>query len=539
MSAFQPVNFVFSSTSSTRMFESYECTSRNIQAQLQVETAEKWEEVATLARVSDPLELVSCSHANVGNDDDPWPALRQNYVFLFSQLQYEPLFLACLYENYMISNDDFEMLSNDSLSHEEKVRLLIVDVLPSNPPQKFATFCLILRCVNQSHIADLLEQNPQEVWLLPQAMNTRAEEQSMQRRIEMLLVQVSDLDRDKQDAMKKVAAAEVKAQEAREEATKANTRAVTAEILREKAEVERRGDQLIIMALRMKCQDEINDNPPTWTEWNVHIPSVSWSYGSMGEIQSRLVLAGGNGNMHVLTDTGDNWDTFSRKHGDIQNVVCHQDVCLVCLYDREKDRVVIEQFYLNEDDKWRFVTVLPEELQLYYVSVALCDNSLYVLGGRTWLGERVNTACVCDLHTRRWSKMDGMQTKRCDCFSAIIDNTLFVGGGWTDVVHSCNTVECADVRTGRWRTIPSTTNYGCTLTAVSNKLVVTGGLTQQTSVSFPSHVVELYDERSKKWLPLPSMVHKRWLHAAISTQNGELITAGGRTGKFIESLNCH
>ena len=79
----------------------------------------------------------------------------------------------------------------------------------------------------------------------------------MQRRIEMLLVQVSDLDRDKQDAMKKVAAAEVKAQEAREEATKANTRAVTAEILREKAEVERRGDQLIIMALRMKCQDEV------------------------------------------------------------------------------------------------------------------------------------------------------------------------------------------------------------------------------------------------------------------------------------------
>ena len=108
----------------------------------------------------------------------------------------------------------------------------------------------------------------------------------------------------------------------------------------------------------------------------------------MGEIQSRLVLAGGNGNMHDLTDTGDKWDTFSRKHGDIQNVVCHLDVCLVCLYDREKNRVVIEQFHLNEDDKWRFVTVLPEELQLYYVSVAVRDNSRTdVLGGRIWLGQ--------------------------------------------------------------------------------------------------------------------------------------------------------
>ena len=75
--------------------------------------------------------------------------------------------------------------------------------------------------------------------------------------------------------------------------------------------------------------------------------------------------------------------------------MCHQGVCLVCVKDFDKDQFVIEQFYLNEDKKWRFLTVLPNELQLVGVSVALHDNSLYVKGGETESGEEVNTALVC------------------------------------------------------------------------------------------------------------------------------------------------
>ena len=63
-----------------------------------------------------------------------------------------------------------------------------------------------------------------------------------------------------------------------------------------------------------------------------------------------------------------------------------------CVNDGDKDQLVIEQFYLNKDSKWRFLTVLPNELQLEDISVALHDNSLYVMGGRTKSGETVNTA---------------------------------------------------------------------------------------------------------------------------------------------------
>ena len=270
----------------------------------------------------------------------------------------------------------------------------------------------------------------------------------------------------------------------------------------------------------------------------------SWlAYNRMGEIEGRLVVGGDGGNLHVLTYKHDNWDTFVRKNGHIRNVVCHQGVCLVCVKDEDEDQFVIEQFYLNEDSKWRFLTVLPNELQFGSVSVALHDNSLYVMGG-TKSGQRVNTARVCDLHSGHWSKMDDMQTKRSLCSSVIINNTVFVGGGLTDGYYSSNIVECADVRDRKWRTIPSTTTNRSTLTSVSNRLVGTGGRTQQQWFdSPPSNIVELYDERSTKWLPLPQITHKRWAHAAFSTQNGELVIAGGR-GEHrndllsLESLKC-
>ncbi|XP_062498867.1 kelch-like protein 38 [Corticium candelabrum] len=268
------------------------------------------------------------------------------------------------------------------------------------------------------------------------------------------------------------------------------------------------------------------------------MPHDSWKYHRMGEIEGRLVVGGHDGSLRVLTYGHDKWDKFVTKNGYISNVVCHQGVCLLCVEDEDKDQFVIEQFYLNEDNEWRFVTVLPNQLQLYGVSVALHDNSLYVVGGETESGERVNTARVFDLHSGHWYKMDDMQTKRSGCSSVIINNTVFVGGGETDGACSSNIVECADVRDRKWRTIPSTTTYWPTLTSVSNRLVWTGGMTQQRFYS-PSNIVELYDERSTKWLSLPHMTHKRWAHAAFSTQNGELITAGGEgKGRSIESLKC-
>ena len=176
---------------------------------------------------------------------------------------------------------------------------------------------------------------------------------------------------------------------------------------------------------------------------------------------------------------------------------------------------MIEQLYFIEDKKWHFLTVLPNKLQLDDVSVALHDNSLYVVGGMTNLGEKVKTAGVYDLHRGHRYKMDDMQTKHSVYSSVIINNTMFVSVGMTDGPCSSNIVQCAGVRNRNWRTIPSTTTYNSTMTSVRNRLVETRGETQQGLHSF-SNIVELYHERATKWLPLPHMTHKRVANAAFS-----------------------
>ena len=157
-------------------------------------------------------------------------------------------------------------------------------------------------------------------------------------------------------------------------------------------------------------------------------------------------------------------------------------------------------------------------------------------GGQTKSREIVNTARVCDLHSGHWSKMDGIQTKRSECSSVIINNTVFVGSGGTDGFHFSNLVECADVRNRKWRAVLSTTTYWPTLTSVSNRLLGTRGMTQQRLYS-PSNIVELYDERSTKWLSLPHMAHKRWAHAALSTRNEKLVTYRKCCSFSVQKLN--
>ena len=266
------------------------------------------------------------------------------------------------------------------------------------------------------------------------------------------------------------------------------------------------------------------------------MPHNSCPYGKVGEIEGRLAVAGWDGKLHVLNKNQDGWDTFTRDSGIITNVVCHQNVCLVLVNDIRKHQLVFEQFCLTESNKWCPLTVLPNPL--YSVSLALHDNSLYAVGGKTRTGERVSTARVYDLQRSHWSELDDMHKKRSDCSTVVTDNTIIVAGGCTDGGRSSNAVECVDFRMSKRISMASTTNHRCTLTAVNDMLVVTGGQKD----SSPSNVVEVYEKRRSKWSLVPPMKSKRWAHGALS-MNGDLIAVGGLDKHHgglttIESIHC-
>ena len=99
---------------------------------------------------------------------NPWPLIRRNFTFLSERLPMSPFFIGCLFEKELLSEDEFKMLSDDHIVRDQKIRFLLVDILPRKPFVMFTSFCEILHCVGQSHIADRLLENPLEVKLVPE-----------------------------------------------------------------------------------------------------------------------------------------------------------------------------------------------------------------------------------------------------------------------------------------------------------------------------------------------------------------------------------
>lgn len=93
------------------------------------------------------------------SDGEQWPAIRRNYHFLSQTLHFSYHFLGLLFQERLISRDDFDALISDSLTREKKVRRLLLDVLPSKPPAMFTMLCDIFCSVGQPHVADGLMQN--------------------------------------------------------------------------------------------------------------------------------------------------------------------------------------------------------------------------------------------------------------------------------------------------------------------------------------------------------------------------------------------
>ena len=112
-----------------------------------------------------------------------------------------------------------------------------------------------------------------------------------------------------------------------------------------------------------------------------------------------------------------------------------------------------------------------------------------------------------------------MKNERYACSLAVIDDKMFVGGG----VGAGNSVECFSMEKQGWIDIKPTTKEECELASWNGKLVATGGGWEEEF----SNCVEMYDELSGVWLPLPSMNKGRSSHGACTTKDNHLFVVGG------------
>ena len=175
----------------------------------------------------------------------------------------------------------------------------------------------------------------------------------------------------------------------------------------------------------------------------------------------------------------------------------------------------------SETRDLELLTEIPDKYQLNARSAIGHNGNIYLVGG-DYPSDRVD--CF-DINKGEWEPIKKMKNGQSWCSLAVIDDKMFVGGGW----GSWNSVECFLMREQKWIDINQPTKFGCQLSSWNGKLVATGG-------DWKGNCVELYDELSGDWLPLPSMNEERYLHGACETNDTQLVVVGGWGPK--NSLEC-
>ena len=177
----------------------------------------------------------------------------------------------------------------------------------------------------------------------------------------------------------------------------------------------------------------------------------------------------------------------------------------------------------SETRDLELLTEIPHEYQLKNRSAFGHNGNIYLVGGK-WGSDRVD--CF-DINKGEWEPIKKMKNERFCCSLAVIDDKMFVGGMGAE-----NSVECFLMKEQKWIDINPTTKYHCQLSSWNGKLVATGG----GGLFERSNCVELYDELSGDWLPLPSMNEGRRLHGACETKDNQLVVVGGWGAE--NSLEC-
>ena len=269
-------------------------------------------------------------------------------------------------------------------------------------------------------------------------------------------------------------------------------------------------------------------------KWEAITPNIPidhcWPYGRVAEI---------NGILHV------GWvdRMLQLKEGAWKGQNHHLDIWIMSIFECEGQGYVIHgngvQFksiykWESEARQLELLTEIPDEYLLDARSAIGHNGKIYLAGGVK--SDRVD--CF-DIKKGEWKPIKKMKNQREWCSLTVIDNKIFVGGGGGGGGKS---VEYFLIEEKKWIDIEPTTNEHCQLSSLNGKLIATGGW---EGSSKGSERVELYDESSGSWLPLPPMNNGRDGHGACTTKDNELIVLGGRPSRngaswnSVERLNCN
>ena len=252
-------------------------------------------------------------------------------------------------------------------------------------------------------------------------------------------------------------------------------------------------------------------------KWETNIPKIPIycsSFGRVAEINGMLHVGWGDRMFQFKKGA---WEGEQHHLPGIKRIgsvfECEGKGYVIDINEESRCKSIFE--CKSETRNVELLTKIPDEYQLRGRSAIGHNGSIYLVGGYPY-SDQVD--CF-DINKGEWEPIKKMKNERFECSLGVIDDKMFVGGG----EGAGKSVECFSMEKQGWINIKPTTKEWCEFSSWNGKLVATGGWER-------SNCVEMYDELSGDWLPLPSMNEGRYDHGACTTKDNQLIVVGGWGG---------
>ena len=201
------------------------------------------------------------------------------------------------------------------------------------------------------------------------------------------------------------------------------------------------------------------------------------------------------------------------------------DECFGTFYNGRRQQSM--GIYRAEKEEWEHVTDIPSRDKLYCYGITADRDHVYIVGGEDDDYVIHNTILVYDVNTGTQCDSKKISSKRCDCSCTIIDNMLYVGGGW-DGERGLNSIECISLNDcSSHHRVAATPTYYCSLTTLSDRLVMSGGIVGDACTRPSSNMVSVLSPSLNSWLPLPAMNEGRCEHGTCTVGDDTLVVVGG------------
>lgn len=185
----------------------------------------------------------------------------------------------------------------------------------------------------------------------------------------------------------------------------------------------------------------------------------------------------------------------------------------------------VVEMYNPETDAWQSRQSLPEPI--HGAAAGVIGGKIYVAGGQTQyttLGMSKNTLFVYNPAMDSWEQKAPMPTARGYLSAAVVDGRLYVIGGTTTWPNRTGKVEMYDPETDTWQTkapMP-TARSGFCAEAVNGKIYAMGGI----NASGYKDVLEEYDPATDTWIEKMEMPQTRSIFGS-AVVNDLLYAYGG------------